>query len=44
MYGLDAFNSWLYDDTKALMFFEMNDVYKELREDLQNGYCSKYPF
>lgn len=38
MYGLDAFNSWLYDDTKALMFFEMNDVYKELREDLQNGY------
>lgn len=34
MYGLDAFNSWLYDDTKALMFFEMNDVYKELREDL----------
>lgn len=38
MYGLDAFNSWLYDDSAALMFFEMNDVYAELKEDVDKGY------
>lgn len=38
MYGLEAFNSWLYDDSQALLFFEKNDIYKELLEDLDNGY------
>jgi hypothetical protein len=41
MYGLKAFNSWLYDDDSAMMFFELNDVYRELKEDVNDGYFEK---
>lgn len=41
MYGLKAFNSWLYDDDAAMMFFELNDVYRELKEDVNDGYFEK---
>ncbi len=38
MLGLNAFNTWLYDDTKALDLFEMNAVFDELKEELDKGY------
>ena len=38
MYGLDAMNTWLYDDTKALALFSLNPVYDELKKALDEGY------
>lgn len=38
MLGLDAFNSWLYDDDKALDFFKLNEVYTELKKELDTDY------
>ena len=38
MYGLDAFNTWLYDDSMALTLFTMNPVFKELRQKVGTGY------
>ncbi len=38
MYGLDAFETWLYDDEKALELFSMNDIYHELSEAVETGY------
>lgn len=38
MLGLDAFNSWLYDDMAALTFFRLNDVYDELKAALATDY------
>ena len=38
MLGLNAFNTWLYDDSKALELFEMNSVFEELKIELDNGY------
>ena len=38
MMGLDAFETWLYDDSKALELFTMNDVYKELEEAAGTDY------
>lgn len=38
MLGLNAFSTWLYDDAAALDLFSMNEVYKELKADVQNGY------
>ena len=38
MLGLDALGTWLYDDDTALMIFSMNDVYKNLREEINTGY------
>ena len=36
--GLDAFNTWLYDDASALEMFKLNEVYDELKESLKTGY------
>ena len=41
MLGLNAFNSWLYDDGKALEFFKLNDVYAELKSELHTGYFTR---
>ena len=38
MMGLDAFNTWLYDDASALEMFKLNEVYDELKESLKIGY------
>lgn len=38
MMGLDAFGTWLYDDAEALSVFEMNDVYTELKKEIDTGY------
>ena len=38
MMGLDAFGTWLYDDAEALSVFEMNDVYTELKNEIDTGY------
>ena len=35
MYGLDAFNTWLYDDTHALDLFSMNEVFDFLKEKVE---------
>ncbi len=38
MMGLNAFSTWLYDDSKALDLFELNWVYDELKDELDTGY------
>ncbi len=38
MLGLDAFETWLYDDTKALELFSMNEVFEELKNEIDTGY------
>lgn len=37
MYGLDVFDSWLYDDSRPFDYLRF-DVYEKLREDLDKGY------
>lgn len=41
MLGLNAFSTWLYDDTKALDLFSMNEVYDELKKEIDTGYFEK---
>ena len=38
MYGLDAFNTWLYDDAHALDLFSMNEVFDFLKEKVETDY------
>ncbi len=38
MYGLQAFDSWLYDKTAPFMHIEANATYKELRDSIETGY------
>ncbi|MBO6163293.1 MAG: insulinase family protein [Eubacterium sp.] len=38
MLGLDAFDTWLHDDEKALELFSMNEVYASLTEAVDTGY------
>lgn len=38
MYGLQMFDSWLYDDTKPFIHVEANDTYKRLRERISTDY------
>ena len=37
MYGLDVFDSWLYDDCRPFDYLHF-DVFEKLREDLDKGY------
>ncbi len=41
MLGLNAFGTWLYDDTKALDLFTLNYVFDELKNDIETGYFEK---
>ncbi len=41
IWGLDMFNSWLYDETKAFDYLEKFDILAELREDIQTDYFEK---
>lgn len=46
MLGLNAFGTWLYDDSQALSLFSMNEIFDELKNEVENGYfemlLSKY--
>jgi len=41
MYGLQALDSWLYDDEKPFMHIEANDTYAFLREKVNTDYFEK---
>ena len=41
MLGLNAFSTWLYDDAAALDLFSLNEVYDELKQDVETGYFEK---
>lgn len=38
MLGLNAFDTWLYDDSAALALFSMNEVFDTLKQDVDKGY------
>ncbi len=38
MLGLQALDSWLYDEQAPFMHIEANDTYRQLREEIENGY------
>lgn len=38
MLGLQALDSWLYDNKAPFMHIEANDTYKQLREEIETGY------
>ena len=38
MYGLQMFDSWLYDDKMAFDMIEANDIFKTLREKINTNY------
>jgi len=38
MYGLQMFDSWLYDDNRPFIHIRANDTFKALREGLEKGY------
>ncbi|MBQ8247244.1 MAG: insulinase family protein [Lachnospiraceae bacterium] len=38
MYGLQVFDSWLYDDTKAFWHIEANDTFASLKNKIDTGY------
>ncbi len=38
MYGIQALDSWLYDDTKPFIHVEANETYAKLRAGVDNGY------
>lgn len=37
MYGIDMFNSWLYDDKNAFLHIEKNDVFARMKEWVEKG-------
>ncbi len=41
MYGLQMFDSWLYDDAKPFIHIEADDTFKQLREDIDTDYFEK---
>lgn len=40
MYGLDVFDSWLYDDERPFDYLRF-DVYAKLKEDVETGYYER---
>ena len=38
IYGLNALDSWLYDDSKPLIHIECSDTFRFLRDSLETGY------
>ena len=38
MYGLQALDSWLYDDMSPFMYIEANQTYQSLRSKVEQGY------
>lgn len=38
MYGLQIFDSWLYDGDQPFIHIRANDTFRKLREEMDNGY------
>lgn len=38
MYGLQMFETWLYDDKKPFEYLELDETYKELKEAVETSY------
>ena len=38
LFGIEMFNSWLYDDFAAFSYLEQSRVYEELKKRIQTGY------
>ncbi|MCR5283675.1 MAG: insulinase family protein [Lachnospiraceae bacterium] len=38
MYGLQALDSWLYDDMAPFMYIEANETFQKLRQKVEEGY------
>ncbi len=38
MLGLEALDSWLYDETAPFMHIEANETFEELKRSIENGY------
>ena len=38
MYGLQALDSWLYDDMAPFMYIEANETFRKLRQKVEEGY------
>lgn len=38
MLGLQALDSWLYDEEKPFLHIEANETYKELKKEMETGY------
>lgn len=38
IYGLDVFDSWLYDETKPFSYLKQLEIYAELRNETETGY------
>ena len=41
MYGLQMFDSWLYDDSMPFDMIEADDIFKTLREKIETDYYEK---
>ena len=41
MYGLQIFDSWLYDDEKPFIHVEAIETFEFLKENIENGYFEK---
>ncbi len=41
IFGLDAMDSWLYDDNAVWENLEIGDLFDELRKDAENGYFER---
>ena len=40
-YGLDMLDSWLYNENMVFDFIEAEEIYKKLRNEIDNGYFEK---
>lgn len=38
MYGLQTFVSWLYDESKPFIHLVANDIFEELKQEIETGY------
>lgn len=38
MYGIDVFDSWLYDDTKPFIHLQLLDIFEKLKKKSKEGY------
>ncbi len=41
MYGIDALDSWLYDDASAFIHLKAEETFKKMKENVRTGYFEK---
>lgn len=41
MYGLQMFETWLYDDNRPFDYLELGETYRQLKQDVDNGCYEK---